>query len=221
MLKTTKRLLSIMLAVAMVFTVMPADQAYAASKKVKVTFNANGGKIETAKSKTVSIAKNKKIGKKLPAASKMIRSGYAFKGWYSKKSGGKKITKSTKIKKKTTYYAQWKKQTEVEKLVGHWYDNSYNVMGGYWEYWHWYINKDGTFHYLLITTAEYSYKGKWSASKGKIYFKDVVFTNDDYKANRTDSYVDYVFAKDSKGVEQLRISNTGGCWMGSPWWYRS
>jgi uncharacterized repeat protein (TIGR02543 family) len=38
-----------------------------------------------------------------------VRKGYKFLGWYTKKSGGKKITKSTKIKKNTTYYAHWKK----------------------------------------------------------------------------------------------------------------
>lgn len=74
----------------------------AKTTKYKVTFNANGG---TATKKSKTVKKNAKIGT-LPKATK---EGYKFKGWYTKKSGGKKITKSTKIKKKQTVYAHWKK----------------------------------------------------------------------------------------------------------------
>ena len=70
----------------------------------KVTFNANGGKA-SASSRTV---KAKKAIGTLPTAT---RAGYTFSGWYTKKSGGTKIKTSTKITKKCTYYAQWKKVT--------------------------------------------------------------------------------------------------------------
>jgi uncharacterized repeat protein (TIGR02543 family) len=76
--------------------------AYAASK-VKIKFDANGGTIGTKITKTKSVRKNKKIGK-LPTAA---RTGYVFKGWFTKKSGGKKISKNTRAKRSTTYYAQW------------------------------------------------------------------------------------------------------------------
>ena len=105
----------------------------AKAAKVKVTWNANGGKIGTKKTTVTSVKKGTKL-KKLQTAPK--RSGYAFKGWYTKKTGGTKITKNTKPKKKVTYYAQWKKgnsnttntnntvkrvlTAEEKKLVGKW-----------------------------------------------------------------------------------------------------
>jgi uncharacterized repeat protein (TIGR02543 family) len=46
---------------------------------------------------------------KLP---KPKRTGYIFKGWYTKKTGGKKVSASTlyRITKNLTLYAHWKKQ---------------------------------------------------------------------------------------------------------------
>jgi uncharacterized repeat protein (TIGR02543 family) len=75
------------------------------ANKYKVTFNANGGKVKT-KSKTVTFGK--KYGK-LPSPTKK---NYKFKGWYTKKKGGSKITSKSNVKivKKTTLYAQWKKK---------------------------------------------------------------------------------------------------------------
>lgn len=40
-----------------------------------------------------------------------VRSGYVFKGWYTKKEGGTKIKKNTVVPlTKKTYYAQWSKK---------------------------------------------------------------------------------------------------------------
>lgn len=74
-----------------------------AAKKLKVTFNANGGTVAT-KSKTVTI--NSKLGK-LPIPR---RNGYTFTGWYTAKSKGKKVSTSTRVTKKLTLYAHWKKK---------------------------------------------------------------------------------------------------------------
>ena len=68
-----------------------------------VTFNARGGS-STVDSKQVQ--RNSKVGS-LPKAS---RTGCAFKGWYTKKSGGKKVTRKTKITKDVTFYARWQKK---------------------------------------------------------------------------------------------------------------
>lgn len=71
----------------------------------QVKFNANKGKVKTSYK---WISQNAKVGK-LP---KPTRKGYKFKGWYTKKSGGKKITKTTKVKftnSYKTYYAHWSK----------------------------------------------------------------------------------------------------------------
>ena len=66
-----------------------------------VKFNANGGSVVP---KSLNVTKGKAIGT-LPNATKK---GYTSKGWFTKKSGGTKITTKTKITKNVTYYAQWK-----------------------------------------------------------------------------------------------------------------
>jgi uncharacterized repeat protein (TIGR02543 family) len=89
-----------------------ASSVSKAAKKVKVTFKANGGKIGSKTSKSKTVVKGKKLGA-LPTAK---RSGYTFKGWYTKKSGGKKITKTTKATKNITYWAHWQKKQTAPKL---------------------------------------------------------------------------------------------------------
>jgi uncharacterized repeat protein (TIGR02543 family) len=85
-----------------------------AKKTVKVKFSANGGKLNVKKdgktTKAKSVTKKLTVGKKLGNTPKVMRDGpYRFKGWYTKKSGGKKVTKNTVVnyKKTTTLYARW------------------------------------------------------------------------------------------------------------------
>lgn len=112
--KAIKNTISIMVIIVMVggiFT-MPVltgnSDVDAATKKVKVIYKANEGKF-TAKAyaKKKAVIKKIKIGKKRGTAPKIKRTGYTLKGWYTQKSGGKKYTKNTKIKKGTTLYARW------------------------------------------------------------------------------------------------------------------
>lgn len=77
----------------------------------KVSFNRNGGS-KVSKS-SVTIEKNNNIGK-LPTAE---RKGYAFKGQYTKKSGGTKITTTYKVTKNQTLYAQWTKISKPKKVA--------------------------------------------------------------------------------------------------------
>lgn len=76
------------------------------SNVYEVTCNANGGKIGTAATAKISVTNGKTYGK-LPSPK---RSGYIFQGWYTQKSGGTKVTSSTKVslKSKQTLYAHWK-----------------------------------------------------------------------------------------------------------------
>lgn len=84
-------------------------------KKYTVKFDANSGSVKTKSKKVTYTAK---YGT-LPSPKKK---GYSFSGWYTKKSGGTKITANSKvkIKKTTTLYAHWKKitvkTTSVSKL---------------------------------------------------------------------------------------------------------
>lgn len=78
-------------------------------KTYTVKFNQNGGKKLSKKSKKVV------HGAKIGTLPKVQRKGYAFKGWYTQKSKGKKITENTKIKKNQTFYAQWSKVKKPKK----------------------------------------------------------------------------------------------------------
>lgn len=78
---------------------------YVSVATVKV--NANGGK---ASAKSFYAEEGKAYGT-LPTAA---RKGYTFQGWYTKKTGGKKVTKSTKAAS-GTIYARWTKVTAPAK----------------------------------------------------------------------------------------------------------
>jgi uncharacterized repeat protein (TIGR02543 family) len=90
-------------------TVIGSDTTYYAQWKVKnykATFNANKGKVSGKAKLVKSVKYNSKLGKLATPK----RTGYKFKGWYTKKSGGKKVKASTKMSaKNVVYYAQWKK----------------------------------------------------------------------------------------------------------------
>lgn len=76
-----------------------------------VFFNPNGGKVSL-------VAKNVTVGKNYNTLPAPIRMNYIFKGWYTAKSGGSKVTSSTKvnISKDQTLYARWAK-VSVKKLT--------------------------------------------------------------------------------------------------------
>ena len=82
-----------------------------------VTLNANGGTLVgengVAASLKLPVAKGQAVGT-LPTPT---RTGYAFKGWYTKKSGGTKITAKTKVTKNVTWYAQWTVKKYSVKVV--------------------------------------------------------------------------------------------------------
>ena len=129
-----KLLVLLIFAVAIIGIIAPVNAAISSENKVysieskekavkyKVTWNGNGGKIGSKKTTVSYVKKGSKVGKLATPK----RSGYTFKGWYTKKSGGTKITKNTKPKKSVTYFAQWKKKSsrvlnaEEKKLVGIW-----------------------------------------------------------------------------------------------------
>lgn len=79
------------------FTMSPDQKATAAT----VRFNANRGKVSEC-GRVVSL--NKAIGA-LPVPE--VPCGYTFKGWFTAKTKGTKITAATKVTKAMTVYAQW------------------------------------------------------------------------------------------------------------------
>jgi len=135
----------------------------AKAANVKVTWDANGGKIGKKNTKVTKIKKGTKL-KKLQTPKQV---NYKFKGWYTKKIGGKKITKNTKHNKKATYYAQWKRvlNNEEKKLVGQWvlhWDGS-----SVYEF-----KADGTY-YLLSSFKYYdwAFSGVYSLKNGILKVK--------------------------------------------------
>lgn len=67
------------------------------------TFDANGG--STPNPKTIK----KKYGEALGTLPTTSRTGYTFQGWYTARTGGTKISTTTKMpSNNVTYYAQWK-----------------------------------------------------------------------------------------------------------------
>jgi uncharacterized repeat protein (TIGR02543 family) len=73
-----------------------------AAKQYTVKFDANEG---TSKVKSIKVYRGAKYGE-LPVPT---RNGYEFSGWYTKDSGGSKITSGSTVKtaKTTTLYAHW------------------------------------------------------------------------------------------------------------------
>lgn len=77
--------------------------------KYTVTFDANGG--TTANPSTITKDYNAEIGT-LPTTTK---ANYVFNGWYTAKTGGTKISTTTKVTANVTYYAQW---TSAQAKIG-------------------------------------------------------------------------------------------------------
>ena len=68
-----------------------------------ITFDANGGKTDATTAMTGADGKLTS----LPAASRV---GYSFKGWFTEKTGGEKVTTDTVFDDDATIYAQWVKR---------------------------------------------------------------------------------------------------------------
>ena len=103
------------------------------------------------------------------------------------------------------------------KVVGTWTRHNVSPL----EYYNFVFDKNGYFNYYIVgTLSEYSYKGNYSVSDGKIYFTKVVFTNGDYKANEPDSHAGYKIEVDKDG-DLLRLdSSVGKSFMGATTWRR-
>ncbi len=81
-----------------------AAPVHAAGTTVSIRLDANGGK---ASKKVVK----REAGQKIGALPKATRTGYAFKGWYTKKSGGSKYSKNARAKVSMTLHAHWNANT--------------------------------------------------------------------------------------------------------------
>jgi len=210
----TRKIVSILIialvAVLMLAVAVASVEPVSAASKVKVKWDANGGKIGVDKAKVTTVTKNVKIKKLLKAPT---RTGYTFKGWYTKKSGGTKITTATKVKKKVTYYAQWKKSSprvlnsEEKKLIGSWGGNRGWLLSEQGKYIT--FKSDGTFVSVWtksiyvgssqISIGKITHKGDFKVNNGKITTSNV---KESFKKIRSGYGEDY----NNKAVKLLVMS---------------
>ena len=210
--KLIPTILIVIIAILMVTVVLGSVQAVdAAPKKVKVTWNANGGKIGTAKTKVTTVKKNAKVGKLFKEPK---RTGYTFKGWYTKKSGGKKITTVTKVTKKITYHAQWKKKTNTKsnvdsKLAGSWYHNTYDApsLVTLFSRESYEFKNDGKFYYLTVGRYPAGISGNYKVSGGKITFTNLLRTDAEKITKKIPDRVAEYKILTVDGKDQLRVAN--------------
>ena len=83
---------------------------------VKYTVTFNGGS-----PKTIKVENGKKISTVIKTLPTIKKKGYTFKGWYTAKTGGTKVTTNTVITKTVTFEPHWTKvtvgQTTINKLT--------------------------------------------------------------------------------------------------------
>lgn len=124
-------------------------------KSVTVTYNANSGKVSI---------KSKKVYSKSTygTLATPTRKGYAFTGWYTKKSGGSKITSKTKVSNNSnhTLYAHWTKtKYKITYYLNGGKNNAKNPSG--------YYETTATITLKNPTKTGYTFKGWYSDSKFK------------------------------------------------------
>ena len=90
--------LSALLVLALILMILPG---IAKADEVNVTFDANGGQPAS----TVVATTGNVVGDAFP--DDPTREGCTFDGWYTKTSGGSKVTKDTTFDADTTVYAHW------------------------------------------------------------------------------------------------------------------
>ena len=78
-------------------------------EKCQVTFDVNGGQ------KLATATKTFDVGSKYGELPSPKRVGYTFKGWYTAKTNGTKITANSTVNGNTTVYAQWSKVSKPAK----------------------------------------------------------------------------------------------------------
>ena len=126
-----------------------------------VTWNANGGKIGSATTSKVLVRKGAAVGT-LPKAT---RKGYAFKGWYTAKSGGTKAKTTTKITKSVTYYAQWTANKYTIKFNKNGGKGTMKTQSATY-------GKNVTLRANAFTKAKYKFAGWATKKNGKVAYKN-------------------------------------------------
>ena len=125
-----------------------------AAKTLTVTFSKNASSAAlSVKSKTVT------AGSAYGSLPTPRRKGYSFTGWYTKKSGGKKITSSTKVTstKNHTLYARWTKAYTIRYHLNGGKNNQKNPTS--------YTKSTPTFRLYAPSRKGYRFSGWYTSSR--------------------------------------------------------
>ncbi|MDR1292533.1 MAG: InlB B-repeat-containing protein [Clostridiales Family XIII bacterium] len=142
---------------------------------VKITFDANGGKA----SGKAKLVKSVKRGEKLGKLKTPTRKNYTFKGWYTKKAGGKKISAGKRAWENVTYYAHWRKEKKAR------YGKVVNAGAAY-------VRTYPSLHVNLAPTVGVLEKGRTFKIGG---FIDNPGKSDDWYKLKYKGKTRYIFAK--------------------------
>lgn len=89
----------------------PEDAEQPAQTTCTITFDGNGG--TNLSRRTITVRRNQMMGS-MPS---IQRKGYLFKGWYTERTGGVKMSYYTRVTKSQTLYARWETVTKPKKAV--------------------------------------------------------------------------------------------------------
>ncbi|MDR0520213.1 MAG: InlB B-repeat-containing protein [Clostridiales Family XIII bacterium] len=166
--------------------------------KPLVSFDANGGKLSGAASK--SVVAEEPYGE-LPSAT---RKGYSFEGWYTAKSGGEKVSETTTVSLTSdhTLYARWsanKYKVKFNASGGKGAGGSKNVVFGkkygklptpkkdLKDFAGWYTQKSGgkkvTANTKLATAKNHTLYAHWRAAKAKVTNCNYLSVRQSYRAD--------------------------------------
>lgn len=162
-----------------------------ATTEYTITFNANGGTVNSADKTTM-----KTEGGKLKEFPTPARSGYTFDGWYTAASGGDLVSKDKTFTEDTTLYAHWKQDTstlpdeeEYEIHIDYWYRHGSVYTS------HWYA-EPGT--WVTITVyPDADYRVDWvevERENGRLLSLDRDGRRYTFRMPDSDVYVDVGFA---------------------------
>ena len=85
-----------------------------ALNKYKIIFDANGGRIKTGARTQETLTASTNTTGSIGTLPQPSREGYRFLGWFTRQTGGTKITTKTVYNKNTRVYAHWQKEPVTE-----------------------------------------------------------------------------------------------------------
>ena len=174
--------------------------------KYTVKFNLNGGSGTTPASRTIQ------EGNTVGTLPKATRKGHTLKGWYTKKSGGSKISASTKVKANVTYYAQWTPNKYTIKFNKNGGKGTMKTQSATY-------GKAVTLRANAFKKSNYAFKGWATKKNGKVVYKNKAKVKNltDKSGKTVTLYAVWEKSKSANVKPETTVSGTkpGSTWGGS------